>query len=180
MFWGPFVVAAPGTIHALGAYRVYPRQGSILWLVGLHDHMFGGLRPIQLGLGVVAASVVALRGRWTAAPLVGIAVRVAFDPYAYGYYGLGPILAALLWDLTRPNETGQRRLPVWTAWTLVVEFGLHPFAPLSVDAVARLVWVVSVLGVFLLARRQGESPEGDVAIATQRSDKASVGYPQPV
>jgi hypothetical protein len=153
--WGPFVVAAPNTMHELGRLFIAPRKGSVLWLFGVHGQIQHWLRPVQFCAGAAAAAYVATRGRWAAAPLVGIAVRVALDPYSYGYYGLGPVLAALVWDLARP---GNRRLPVWTAWTLLVEFGMRTFLSPGAQAVPRLLWVASVLGVFLFARRSASAP----------------------
>jgi hypothetical protein len=158
IFWAPFVLAAPGTIRSLGLLHIVPESGSVLALLGVHGHVEHWLRPVQFGVGAAAASYVALRGRWAAAPLVGIAVRVAFDPYVYAYYGLGPVLAALAWDLLRPS---QRRLPVWTAWTLFIEFGLRLVAPSSVCAVGRAVWVLTVLGVMITARRSEAEPAAE-------------------
>lgn len=162
-FWGPFVIAAPATVHSLGLLHIVPRPGSILYLFGARGHVEGWLRSVQFGLGVAAAAYVAMRGRWTAAPLVGIAVRVALDPYAYAYYGLGPVVAALLWDLTRPSRRG---IPVWTLGTLLVEFGVRLVASSTVEAVFRLAWVISVLGVFLIAARRRDSE----AIASTQPD----------
>jgi hypothetical protein len=162
-FWAPFVLAAPTTIRSLGLLRIVPLPGSVLWLIGLHGHVEHWLRPVQFTCGLLAAAYVALRGRWTAAPLVGIAVRVGFDPFAYGYYGLGPVLAALAWDLTRPSS--RRRLPLWTLWTLVVEFGLRLFASPTVCAVGRVAWVVSVLAAVLFAPKLSAEP-------TDEEDKA--------
>jgi hypothetical protein len=93
------------------------------------------------------------RGRWTAAPLAGLAMRVALDPYAFTYYGMGPIAAALLWDLTRPRG----RLPVWTAATLVVEYLIPLASPYQPAALGRAVWSVAVIAL-LAARRSSLDP----------------------
>jgi hypothetical protein len=164
-FWAPFVLAAPGTIRSLGLLRIVPQAGSVLWLVGLHGHVEHWLRPVQFVFGATAAGYVALRGRWTAAPLVGIAVRVALDPYSYAYYGLGPVLAALVWDLTRPTS---RRLPVWTTWTLFIEFGMRLFAPPTACGIGRLVWVLSVLAALLLAHRRTTESPAEPAVTVQQ------------
>ena len=157
-FWAPFVVAAPDTIHALGLFRITPKPGSILWLLGFHDHVQQWLRPVQFAAGLAAATYVGLRRGWTTAPLVGMAVRVAFDPYVYAYYGLGPVLAAVLWDFTRPTS---RRLPLWTLWTLFIEFGLRLVAPPTVGAIGRVVWIVSVLAGVMLTHRTATDPAPD-------------------
>jgi hypothetical protein len=159
-FWAPFIVAAPETIHALGLYRILPQPGSILRLAGMTGHVEGWLRPVQFALGVAAASYVGLRRSWTSAPLVGLAVRVGLDPYVYAYYGLGPVLAALLWDLTRPTS---RRLPLWTLWTLLVEFGLRLVGPPTLGAVGRVIWVLSVLVGVMLSRRRPPEPDAVTA-----------------
>jgi hypothetical protein len=160
-FWAPFVLAAPETIRSLGGLRIVPRNDSILYLLGLHGHVERWLRPVQFTLGAFAAGWIAMRGKWTAAPLVGIAVRVGFDPFAYAYYGLGPVLAALVWDLTRPTTT--RRLPVWTAWTLFIEFGMRLFASPTLCAVGRLIWVISVVAMLFFARKVTQEPESEDA-----------------
>ncbi|HTW21781.1 MAG TPA: hypothetical protein VME70_16415 [Mycobacteriales bacterium] len=157
-FWAPFVIAAPQTVSALGSFLIVPRPGSILYLFGLHGQVQGWLRSAQFASGVAVATYVAVRGRWAAAPLAGLAVRVAFDPYIYSYYGLGPVLAALAWDLMRP---AQRRLPLWTIWTVVIEFGLHLVAPPTVCAIGRLAWVLSVLVVIVRAPRVVPEPSDE-------------------
>jgi hypothetical protein len=153
-FWAPFVLGATDTINELGRLGIIPRGGSILYLLGVHTGVQSWLRPVQFTAGLAVAGYVAWRGRWAAAPLAGIAVRVALDPYAYGYYGLGPVLAAMIWDLSRRTEG--RRYPVWTIWTLVVEFGLRLFLAPTTTAWFRLAWVISVIGVFVVARKVEE------------------------
>jgi hypothetical protein len=153
-WWAPFVVGAPSTISALGGYHITLANGSVPRLVGLHGDVQDWLRPVQFGGGVAAALLVARRGGrwWLAAPLAGLAVRVLTDPFVWPYYGMGPILFALMWDLARP---GVRRVPLLTLVTAAVEgllFRLvtaptngppQPFAYLL--ASCKLAWGVGVL-----------------------------------
>jgi hypothetical protein len=154
-FWLPFVLGDSQTLGALGGYHVFPMPGSDLALLGIHGSVTAWLRPLQFSLGVIVGSWVVWRGRWTAAPLAGIAMRVALDPFTWAYYGLGPILTALIWDITRP---GRRRLPVWTMWTLVVEFGLRLVLSPTTAGIGRVVWVGSAVGLLVWIYRDGRNP----------------------
>ena len=166
-WWAPFVLAAPGTVHALGDYHIFPQPGSVVALFITHRDVAGWLRPVQLTLGLGCASYVAARGRWLAAPLAGIAVRVLLDPYAYGYYGLGPVLAGFAVDLSGTR----RHLPLWSSLALGVEFGVPWLAPPNVAAAARLAWSLGVLVVLLRRCQQldfvAPGPPGRVEVNAQ-------------
>jgi hypothetical protein len=149
-WWAPFMIAAPGTNSALGHYIVVARPGSVLHLIGISGQVQGWLRPTQFVLGSAVGCVVVLRRHWTAAPLAALVIRVLTDPYNYAYYGLGPMLAALLYDCA--NER-RRDFPVFTAATVLVEFVLPPLGlgNTAMSAI-KLIWGVGVLAAIQASR----------------------------
>jgi hypothetical protein len=162
-WWGPFVIGGPGTITALGGFHVDALNGSVLSLLGIHGEVQHWLRPVQFLAGIAVGLLVARRGEllWLAAPLAALAVRVLTDPYSWGYYGSGPILFALMWDLARPSA---RRIPIYTLLTAAVEglvprfvrFDLVGPASTSADLAAslKLAWGAGILiALFLEVRR---------------------------
>lgn len=146
VWWLPFVLADPHTISALGGYHVIPQPGSVLYLFGLHADPAGWLRVVQLSAGACAAAWAVRNGDLALGLLAAVAVRVAFDPFAWSYYGLAPLLAALLLD-------AERRWATWTAMTATVFYLLPDTASASVAATSRLIWVVSALS-FVVAPKK--------------------------
>ena len=160
MWWAPFLIAAPGTVGALGSYATFPDPGSVLYLVGLHVDGAGWLRPLQLGTGMAAVGYLARNGRWQQALLAGSAVRILLDPFSYSYYVMGPLLGAFVLDLRR---CAVRRLPIWSPVTLFGVWllprlnthtptwfgGLTPVHLYNVSALARLVWAGGVIAMLL-------------------------------
>jgi hypothetical protein len=138
----------------------------------MHGSVAGWLRPTQFGLGIAAGSWMVWRGNWAAAPLAGIAMRVALDPFTWAYYGLGPVLAALIWDLARP---GSRRVPTWTLWTVGIEFGLRLVVSPTATGIGRVVWVLSVCGLLVALHRRGPSAVVPDVVAEQEPVLAAVG-----
>lgn len=168
-WWGPFIIGASGTISALGGYHIDAQNGSVLALLGIHGQVQHWLRPVQFFAGLAAGLLTARVGgrAWLAAPLAALATRVMTDPFSWGYYGMGPILFALVWDLARP---GARRVPVYTLVTAVIE-GLVPklfvadvFGPMSANAYLlgslKLAWGIGILtALFLELRGRREEKE---------------------
>ena len=161
-WWLPFIVAAPATVHSVGGYETVPDPGSILYLLGVHGDASGWLRELQMLAGLAAVAFVVRRRSWREAILVGMAVRLALDPFSYSYYVLGPLVGAMLLDLARAHRS---RLPRWTLGTLALVWVLprldthspvwgHLFGPVHlpvVSALARAAWVLAIAVV--LARR---------------------------
>jgi len=158
--WGPFVIADPGTLTALRP-AVGVSDTSILWLLGWRaDTIPAWGRTAQLiGAPLIALALAAV-GRWPAALLAGIAVRLALDPQDIAYYAAGAVLAALVLDLhgrrSRWPWLGlvtalvwwqpfvpdfERRLELSSGWALW--WFEHPQAVATIDA----IWVVTVLAV---------------------------------
>jgi hypothetical protein len=148
-WWAPFVIGAPGTISALGAQRIDAHAGSVLALIGIHGQVQHWLRPVQFIGGLTAGLLVArIGGRaWLAAPLAALAIRVMTDPFLWGYYGMGPILFALMWDLGRPHA---RRVPIYTLVTGVIE-GLLPKLLVVDDLLGPMTTQAYLLGALKLA-----------------------------
>jgi hypothetical protein len=71
--------------------------------------------------------------------MVAIAWRVATDPYAFSYYGLGPLLVALGIDVVVARR---RSIPYCTLATAFVFFAAPLFVPANLCAAARLAWCV--------------------------------------
>jgi hypothetical protein len=113
--WLPFVVADPGTLHALRA-SVDNLADSGLRVLGVHSGGTPGwLRPTQAVAGLALATLAVVTRRWGAALLAAVGVRIAIDPATYSYYTPALVFAGLVWDLT-----GRRRpIPLWAPATYV-------------------------------------------------------------
>lgn len=146
--WLPFFLGDTATVAALGHFHVVPAPGSVLSAVGLREDVSGWLRLTQFSLGTAAACWAARRVDWRAAPLAGLAVRVLTDPYTWSYYGMGPLLAALLVDLGV-----LRRWPVLTPVTVLLLYGLPTLGP-GAGAAGRVTWVLAVAGVLVHRQRR--------------------------
>ncbi|MGN6472245.1 MAG: hypothetical protein ACTHK4_01175 [Mycobacteriales bacterium] len=112
--WLPFVATDLGT-RKVGSLHLPVEAASSLHYLGLHVGATPGWpRPVQLVAALVLGSLAVARGRWTLVPLIAFAVRINLDPAAIDYYAAGPVLGAMLWDLTKPRHG----LPVRTvvAW----------------------------------------------------------------
>jgi hypothetical protein len=149
--WLPFVLADPGTLDTVKP-AVITDEASVLHLFGLSlTEPPSWVRPVQLGAAIALGATAALRGRWAAVLLVGIAMRLALDPRAFLYYSVGLAMAALAWDLLRSRHP----LPVYT----LVTFLLLNNAYLLVDdpgirAALRLAITVTVVATAIVT---GES-----------------------
>jgi Glycosyltransferase family 87 len=142
--WGPFVLGDTHTVSALGGFQFTVKLDSALHTLGLGLGLAPRwVRPVQFLGGFGFAALVVRRGRWLAVPLAGFAFRIISDPQTWLYYGMGPVMGAVLWDLA-----GHRRWPVWTAVTATVEFAVPLWLP-AWAGTARIVWF-AVIAVALL------------------------------
>ncbi len=167
VWWAPFVLAAPGTLGALGGLHLVPDPGSVPYLVGLHADVSQWLRPVQFGLGLALGLTVALRRSWLAVPFVALALRVGSDPYTWSYYGLGPLLVAAALDLSR-RPARRDPLPYATLVTAAVFYLLpaYAYAPASAAATGRLLWCVAALLVALRMRDDRQAVRADAVPAS--------------
>ncbi len=142
VWWVPFVVADPATIRAVSDVPiVMPRSGLIaLGMPTWHaapDH----IRLLQMLLGFCFAALAVVRGRWTAAPLAAFASRSLVEPSFFLYYGVGTLVAALLWDVT-----SSRRRPLWTTAAFTSQFALQlAWTPALIGSIAHATFAVAVV-----------------------------------
>lgn len=119
--WGPFLLAAPGT---LAAFRPPVPVGgsSLLALIGYAgDWTPGWVRTAQLLLAPAVALAVVRAGAWPAALLTGLAVRLLLDPQDLAYYAGSATVAAALVDLLGRAPAGRRPwFPTATVLTTAV------------------------------------------------------------
>ncbi|HVT22358.1 MAG TPA: hypothetical protein VHE57_13330 [Mycobacteriales bacterium] len=169
-WWAPFVIAAPDTLQALGHYEIRPTNGSVLYLVGLHGPVQRWLRPVQFFLGLGVGAFVCRRRDWLAAPLAALAARVLTDPFAYGYYGLGPLLFAAMYDA---GGRGWRGYPTFTAGTVAIEFVLPYYlnAHQSLLAGSKAAWAIAMLAVLLARKPQRPGPDPEPRTADASPDR---------
>jgi hypothetical protein len=166
------VLTAPSTTSALGSFNILPTSGSTLYVLGIHGDVSQWLRPVQMLGGIMVGVLVARRGHWWAAPLAGLAIRVATDPYAWLYYALGPICFALLWETAGVAEDRPQRRAGLLVWSTLCATFLLPAAAMelgkrdvgwafSVAATAKLGWAAVVVLAALRPRPGGVGPVED-------------------
>ncbi|NNC93483.1 MAG: hypothetical protein HKN80_13430 [Acidimicrobiia bacterium] len=146
--WIPFVIAEPGTLDA-SSFEIANELSSSLRALGVSAATTPGwVRPVQLIGGTALAAALVWRGRWTAAVMAGVAVRLLIDPAANRYYTVGLVFGMLLFDLIRRPE----RLP-WTALgaAAVLEFGQFEGFPPTLAGWGRMAVTVAVIGVAVTA-----------------------------
>lgn len=150
VWWLPFVIADPSTLTAVSNVRfVMPRSGLVALGIGTWHSAPAHIRLLQMLLGFCLAALAVVRGRWTAAPLAAFATRGLVEPSFFLYYGVGPLAAAMLWDVTR-----SRRLPVWTVAAITSQFALQAWAPPTAGSIAQVVFALAVVGAVVVAPAQ--------------------------
>jgi hypothetical protein len=138
--WAPFVLAAPKMLSQRGLTQIvandsvfgvlnYPKLQGPSWV-----------RSVQIAGGLLVVGLAVWRGRWPAAILAAVALRVLLDPATWSYYTAAVVLGAFAWDVL-----GTRRmLPLWT----VAEFLLLAEATTLIDD-ARLRGVLRIAACLL-------------------------------
>lgn len=155
VWWVPFIVADPHTIGAVGTLASFVDIRSAMHALGWpHVVAPPGFRTMELLTGAGLATLAVLRGRWTAAPLAGMAGRLLLDPKWFLYYGVGPVVAALLWDLSC-----RRRVPVWTIAAFSVEFVLPFLERLKLLGFGQAALGVAIVGALVLRRAVRTAPD---------------------
>ena len=155
--WAPFVLGAPDTVSSLGSFDAPVEPTSGIATLGFDDAVTPDwARPLQLAGGFALAALAVARRRWLAAPMVGIAVRLALDPATHYYYVVGLVVAVMAWELGRHAD----RIP-WAAIAVLVALEATSGDDLGgVLGVARLATLVAVVLAGLLT---------DAACPPQRS-----------
>jgi hypothetical protein len=160
--WGPFVVADSQTISALGNFQYTVDAGSTAHFLGMAlGNAPRWVRPVQFIGGFLIGMGAVRQGRWVAVPLIAFAFRVVIDPQMWLYYGMGPLVAAALWDCA-----DDRKWPIWTGVTAVVEFGVPSVEP-SWSGPVRLAWFLAIAFVVL---RPNRDTDQYAALATVAPD----------
>ena len=152
--WAPFVLGAPDTVSSLGSFDSPVEATSGIATLGFDAAVTPDwARPVQLVGGFLLAALAVKRGRWLAAPMVGIAVRLAFDPATHYYYVIGLVLAVMAWELGR-----DARMVPWRSVIVLVVLeatsGSGPALPLGI---VRLGLLALVAAVGLLATERSDS-----------------------
>lgn len=153
-FWGPFLVADPGTL-ALGKVSLLVTSDSVPALFGLDDVAVNGpLRLAQILGGLLIASVIVLRGRWELALAAAFAWRLLLDPAPYAYYLAALATAVLLVDLT----AFRRPLPVLSLTVVASWFTVSSTQDVTLQAALHLFNFGGILvlccGLALLRRSE--------------------------
>lgn len=140
-WWGPFIVGDRGTLSALDSTQPVVTDRAVIRALG-YSRFFAPphVHLLEIVLGASVVALVCVRGNWTFAPLAAFAVRLAVEPKYLLYYGVGPVVAALLVDMT-----SGRRIPAWTLGTAAVEYGAQQYLPSRVGAVSQLVLVLAIV-----------------------------------
>lgn len=140
--WMPFVIGDTNTLSSIRP-TTDTSPASVLALFGVGPGLGPSwIRPVQIGTASLVAALVVARGRWTAALLAWIAIRLALDPGVFPYYTAGLAIAAFAWDILK----SPRPLPVWTLGTFV--FLNNAYIVLDSDtgkAILRLLITVAIV-----------------------------------
>ena len=141
--WLPFLIAAPSMVRA-GSPQVDVSDASVLRLFGVPGGIGPGwVRPVQLVVAGVCATVAATRGRWTGVALVVLAVRILVDPGTFEYYTSALVVAALVWDTVARSSA----VPVATVCAaLALDLAEVVVASATARAVLRLGAVLGLVG----------------------------------
>lgn len=150
IWWAPFVMAAPQTIHALGSVSLNMVIDPTWRLFGMRGAAPLWIRPVQLLGGLAVSTFAVRRVGWASVPVVALAWRVTTDPYAWPYYVMGPLLGAALWDLARTSTRRWASFPWATAAAAVAEFWVPRDFPAAAPSV-RLAWCVGLVLVVTTA-----------------------------
>jgi hypothetical protein len=116
--WLPFVLGDSRTIHAAGSFKIRVVPTSALALFNVTGGTPSWVRPVQFAGGALLVALCVASGRWAAAVLIAVALRLGTDPNVYPYYSTGLLVGAAIWDLL-----GSRlRVPLLTAAAFVTMY----------------------------------------------------------
>lgn len=151
--WVPFVAVDRHSLDA-GHFVVPVMRDSSLRLfgIGVHQHVTW-VRLLQPALICGLGAIAVLRRRWQLLLWLGFAVRINLEPGAFAYYGVGPVVGALIADLLLPPG----RVPAYrTVATWVLMYGVGDVADLFGASSAALDGIKIVARVALLALAASE------------------------
>lgn len=165
--WLPFVLAAPGTLHA--ASRAFPVQAvTSVAALGLTPGAPAPawLRSVELA-GIVLASLTARRSGAADAVAAGMCARLLLDPSASGYYLSTALLAVGAADLTAGRPARRLTAGLVGLWLL----------PLLSTDLAAVAWLRTGVLLALLASyvvRARRPAKATPAIPEQRHELVSL------
>jgi hypothetical protein len=155
--WGPFIIAAPGTLHALQP-NVLLAPGS--GIVPAWD------RSVAFVAAIGAATIAVIRGRWAGVMIIAVAVRIALDPQNNAYYIGSVATAAVVYDLFGTEWRGPWLTlvssavfwqPFTAGWndrlTTTTGYAHWWFSHLGAVGWIHLAWCVGVIALVLLGPR---------------------------
>jgi hypothetical protein len=160
--WLPFLIADPHSLIA-AQFTIPNDHSSALRVLGINAASTPSWdRTAQIVLGAVGGALAVWRGRWQAALLVALAVRILLDPGVYAYYTSGVLLGTIVVDLV----VTRWRLPWATTAAAALLYAArftHKLIPFNLQELGelRLVFAISLPLVILaapawwLARRPG-------------------------
>lgn len=154
--WLPFVLAEPATLDVRD-HRIVNEATSALRALGVTSATTPEwVRPTQLLAGLAVVGLLVLAGRWPAALMAGVAVRLVIDPAANRYYTAGLVLAVLVFEWVE----FPKRLP-WlaAASALLLEASQLDGLPAALGGWMRVAVVAAVLATAVLWRPIDLDPE---------------------
>jgi hypothetical protein len=180
--WAPFVLAEPATLD-VRRYEITNEATSALRTLGVTGATTPDwARPAQLLGGLAVAGLLVLAGRWPAALMAGVAVRLVLDPAANRYYTAGLVLAVLVYEWV-DHPTRVPWLAVGSA-VLLEASQLGGFPP-AVGGWMRIAVVAAVLAAAVIERpddgvRPRPFPERGPPHRPQRRGSRPVSSTEPV
>ncbi|MBW4041198.1 MAG: hypothetical protein HIU86_03590 [Acidobacteria bacterium] len=166
--WLPFLALDPAIMQVTRfVIRVDP--ASTLHLFSLAGSSTPAwCRPAQFGVGALLALLLVRTGRWHAALVVVIAVRLLLDPATQPYYDSGLLLGSVLFDLVTAQTAARWRSGATTA---VVVLLVYLPSYLLVDfpearAVLRTVGLLGLIAFAVLMPPPARRPRSTVIPAT--------------
>jgi hypothetical protein len=147
--WAPFLILDPRAVHVTGfVIRVDP--ASTLHLLSLaRSSTPAWCRPAQFAVGAILALVAVRTGRWQAALLLVVAVRLLLDPATQPYYDSGLLLGSVLLDLATA-KAARWRTGVMTAVVVLLIY-LPSYLLVALPEVRGVLRTVGLLGLIALA-----------------------------
>ena len=164
--WGPFVLAAPGTLQAL-APAVLLAPGSGLYALGVRGEIVPAWdRTVAFAIAIATTTAAQLRGRWAGVLIGALAVRIALDPQNNAYYVGSVVVAAAVYDLLGTQWRGPwltivSTVVLWQPFTADWEHRLTTtsgislwwFSHVEIVGYLHLAWCVGVIALVLFGPR---------------------------
>jgi hypothetical protein len=148
VWWLPFLIADPHTLSALAAFpnRISPHAAFRALGFKAYAPAPQHLRTLELLFAAAMAALAITRNRWVGAPLAAFAARLLLEPRWFVYYGAGLIAATFLWE----SASADRRVPIWTATAIAIEYPIQEWAPAHIGAILHLALLLALLAAVMI------------------------------